>query len=126
MGKEWSNKIKDTILDSSNSSETEASEDTKKGINFNLVKFFTDIGAPECLKKLQKEDLLDPELFFKVKWDVIERVALGEIKPEGRKMKLTKKVKEVKEKYDKEGFIEYVDLGLLDHTAIKEEETAPE
>jgi hypothetical protein len=126
LGKEWSNKIKDTILDSSNSSETEASEDTKKGINFNLVKFFTDIGAPECLKKLQKEDLLDPELFFKVKWDVIERVALGEIKPEGRKMKLTKKVKEVKEKYDKEGFIEYVDLGLLDHTAIKEEETAPE
>jgi hypothetical protein len=41
-------------------------------------------------------------------------VALSEIKPEGRKMKLTKKVKEMRDKYEKEGFIEYLDHGLLE------------
>lgn len=57
---------------------------------------------------------MDPELFFKVEWSTIETVALSEIKPEGRKMKLSKKVKEMRDKYEKEGFIEYLDHGLLE------------
>lgn len=70
--------------DSINGSDSEDSKEKKKGIKFDLVKYFTDIGAVECLKKLQNEDLLDPELFFKVDWSTIESVALSELKPEGR------------------------------------------
>ena len=63
-------------------------------ISFDIVKFFTDIGAPECVNKLQKQDLLDPELFFKVEFSTLESVALNEVKPEGKKIKVNKKVKE--------------------------------
>ena len=106
------------IFENTTSSSEETSDtddkDKKKGIKFDLVKFFTDLGAAECLKKLQKEDLLDPELFFMVEWSTIETVALSEIKPEGRKMKLLKKVKDMRDKYEKDGFIEYLDYGLLE------------
>ena len=57
--------FENTTSSSEDTSDTEDKE-KKKGIKFDLVKFFTDLGAAECLKKLQKEDLLDPELFFKV------------------------------------------------------------
>jgi hypothetical protein len=111
--------------DSFNGSDSEDSKEKKKGIKFDLVKYFTDIGAAECLKKLQKEDLLDPELFFKVDWSTIESVALSELKPEGRKMKLTKKIKEMREKYEKDGFIEYLDHGLLEVSPDDQLPTAP-
>ena len=41
-----------------------------------------------------KEDLFNPELFFEVGFSVIEKVALKEVKPEGKKIKVTKKIKE--------------------------------
>lgn len=37
-----------------------------------------------------------------------------DLKPEGKKLKVMKKVKEVREKYEKDGKIEYIDLGLLE------------
>ena len=95
--------------------EDEGDKKKKPGkISFDIVKFFTDIGAPECVNKLQKQDLLDPELFFKVEFSTLESVALNEVKPEGKKIKVNKKVKEIREKYEKEGSIEYLDMGLLE------------
>ncbi len=96
------------------SDENKEEEEKKKKpqIDFDLTKFFTDLGALDCINKLQKQDLNDPELFFKVTVDQIE--ACLELKPEGKKVRIMKKIKEVKEKFDKEGKIEYLDQGLLD------------
>jgi len=51
--------------------------------------------------------LLDPELFFKLEIGTIESTL--DLKPQGKKMKIMKKIKELREKYEKEGFVEYVD-----------------
>ena len=51
-------------------------------------------------------------MFFKVEYSTIERVL--DIKPEGKKLKLTKKIKELRAKFEKEGKITYQDNGLLD------------
>lgn len=91
--------------------EEEEKQEASK-IKFDLVKFFTDIGAPECITKLQKQDLLDPELFFKIEMGTLE--GFLELKPEGKKIKITKKINEIREKYEKEGKIEYIDMGLLE------------
>jgi hypothetical protein len=37
-----------------------------------------------------------------------------ELKPEGKKLKVMKKVKEIKDKFSKDGFIHYMDNGLLE------------
>lgn len=87
-------------------------EPPKKLISFDLNKFFTDIGAPECLNRLYKQDLLDPELFFKIEIGALEGCL--DLKPEGKKQKVMKKVKELREKYEKDGKIEYLDHGLLE------------
>jgi hypothetical protein len=64
--------FKDPSSEDFSDSDTEGqAKKSKKSIKFDLVKFFTDIGATECIKKLQKEDLLDPELFFNVEWGII-------------------------------------------------------
>lgn len=47
-------------------------EKKKQHIDFDLTKFFTDLGVPDCINKLQKQDLNDPELFFKVDIGTIE------------------------------------------------------
>ena len=39
-----------------------------------------------------------------------------ELKPEGKKMRVTKRIQEFKDKYDKGETIEYIDLGLLQDT----------
>jgi len=90
----------------------EEEEVAKPKINFDLEKFFKDAGAPECIVKLQKQDLLDPILFFKIEVGALEGIL--ELKPEGKKRRVMKKVKEVREKFEKEGRIEYLDLGLLE------------
>ena len=90
-------------------------EDEKKDekkIEFDITKFFTDMGALDCINKLQKQDLNDPELFFKVEIGTIESTL--DLKPEGKKLRIMKKIKELREKYEKEGKITYIDQGLLE------------
>ena len=90
-------------------------EDKKKQhIDFDLTKFLTDLGVPECINKLQKQDLNDPELFFKVDIGTIESTL--DLKPQGKKIKIMKKIKDLREKFEKEGFVEYLDQGLLEGT----------
>lgn len=54
----------------------------------------------------------DPELFFKVDIGTIESNL--DLKPEGKKIKIMKKIKDLREKFEKEGFVEYLDQGLLE------------
>ena len=77
-----------------------------------MTKFFTDLSATDCINKLQKQDLNDPELFFKVDIGTIESTL--DLKPQGKKMKVMAKIKELREKFEKDGTIEYLDLGLLE------------
>ena len=56
------------------------SKKKKKVIDFDLKQYFLDQGAPEIINKLLKEDMNDAELFFKMGFDKIEEVCLGEIK----------------------------------------------
>jgi hypothetical protein len=37
-----------------------------------------------------------------------------DLKPQGKKIKIMKKIKDLREKFEKEGFIEYLDQGLLE------------
>lgn len=80
--------------------------------DFNLEKFLKDNQISDCIKKLQKEDILDSRLFFKV--DIAQLETVLDIKPEGKKHKVMKKIKELREKYEKEGKIQYLDMGLLE------------
>lgn len=102
-----------TYSHSLNEQEEEEKKDKSKNIKFDIVKFLTDIGASECINKLQKEDLLEPELFFEIEEDTLLE-HFGDLKPEGKKMKAIKEIKDIREKYKKEGTIEYIDLGLLE------------
>jgi hypothetical protein len=81
-----------------------------------LTKFFTDVGATDCLKKLQKQDLLDGELFFKLEIGTIESTL--DLKPAGKKLRIMKKIKELREKFEKDGYIEYLDQGLLEGSEL--------
>lgn len=58
----------------------------------------------------------DPEIFFKVDIGVLETTL--DIKPEGKKHKMMKKIKELREKYEKEGSICYLDQGLLEEPDV--------
>lgn len=69
---------------------------------------------PECINKLQKQDLNDAKLFFEIEYDKLESTVLDGLKPEGKKFKIKKKLKEIRDKYEKDGFIEYTDQGLLE------------
>lgn len=92
---------------------TAEEEETKKQrIDFDINKYLTDLGIPEGINKLQKQDLLDPELFLKVDIGTIESTL--DIKPQGKKIKAMAKIKEMREKFEKEGFVEYIDQGLLE------------
>lgn len=66
----------------------------------------------DCINKLQKQDLNDSELFFKMDIGAIESAL--DLKPEGKKLRIMNKIKEIRAKYEKEGSIIYVDQGLLD------------
>mmetsp|Transcript_10380 Transcript_10380/g.10399 ORF Transcript_10380/g.10399 Transcript_10380/m.10399 type:complete len:109 (-) Transcript_10380:28-354(-) len=81
-------------------------------IEFDLEKFFKDNNAVEALNNLQKEDLMDAELFFKV--DKARLIELMDIKNEGKKHKLEKKITDLRELLEKEGSVSYIDLGLLE------------
>jgi len=93
---------------------TDDDEENKKKqeIDFDMTKFFTDLGIIDCINKLQKQDLFDPELFFKVDIGTIESTL--DLKPQGKKVRVMKKIKEVREKFEKEGVIRYLDQGLLE------------
>ena len=56
---------------------------------------------------------MDSQLFFKFEIGALEGIL--DLKPEGKKRRVMKKVRDVKEKFDKDGHIEYIDPGLLDH-----------
>jgi hypothetical protein len=71
------------------------------------LKFLTDLGVPDCINKLQKQDLLDAELFFKVDIGTIESTL--DLKPQGKKIKIMKKIKDLREKFEKDGVVEYLD-----------------
>lgn len=81
-------------------------------IDFNIEKFLKDNNIYECMKKLVNQDLLDPKMFFTVDIGTLESTL--DIKPEGRKHKVMKKIKELREKFEKEGAICYIDPGLLE------------
>jgi hypothetical protein len=70
-------------------------DEKKKGIiDLDLTKFFKDNDAADCINKLQKQDLFDPEIFLKIDMGELEGVL--ELKPEGKKHKITKKIKEMR------------------------------
>ena len=71
-------------------SDDKSDTSTKNEVNFDLVKFFTDVGAPECIVKLQKQDLLDARLFFRSEIGTVE--GFLELKPEGKRMRVMKKL----------------------------------
>jgi hypothetical protein len=67
---------------------------------------------------------LDAELFFKAEIGTLEGIL--ELTPEGKKMRIMKKLKELRDKYEKDGKVEYLDLGLLQdspESALKEANT---
>ena len=83
-----------------------------------MKQYFTDQGAPEVINKLLKEDMNDAELFFKMGFDKIKEVCLDEIKQEGKKIKITKDLKEYFEKYKKDGSVEYLEIGLIEQPKL--------
>ena len=85
-------------------------------IDFDLGKFLKDNNISDGINKLQKADLFDSELFFKIDIGIIE--ATLDIKPEGKKHKIMKKIKELREKFEKDGTICYYDPGLFDEQQI--------
>lgn len=68
--------------------------------------FFSDLEAKKCINLLLKEDIFDLQLFFKVEYSKIES-AFETLEPKVLKKEVLKKVKEVKEKYEKDGKITY-------------------
>ncbi len=77
--------------------EEEKEEKKEEDINFDLEKFFKDNNAPECINKLQKQDLFDAKIFFKAEIGTIESAL--DLKPEGKKHSLMKKIKDLREKF---------------------------
>jgi hypothetical protein len=98
--------------------EEETKEEKKNNIvsDFNLEKFVKDNNIPDAIKKLEKADLFDQTLFFKIDIGVLESTL--DIKPEGKKHKIMKKIKELREKFEKEGSISYIDFGLIEDGEI--------
>ena len=83
-------------------SETEKEEKIK----FDVEGFFKELDAPEGINMLQKQDMCNARVFMKIPYETLEKTL--EIKPSGKKVKVMKRVKEQREKFEKEGYIEYV------------------
>ena len=66
--------------------------------------------------KLQKQDLDFPDIFFKIDINILESTL--SLEKQGRKHKIMKKIRKIKEEYDREGEIIYVDRGLLDGSPV--------
>ena len=98
-----------------NEEKDEKDEKKKVEIDFDLAKFLKDNNAADCINKLQKKDMFDSEIFFKI--DIGELEGCLDLKPEGKKHKLMKTIKELREKFEKESKISYVDAGLLEEPA---------
>ena len=90
----------------------ETKKDESSMINFDLFKFCQDNNSIDCYKALQKEDLHDAEILFKIDMGVVEKAL--DIKVEGKKVLFMQKLKEMREKFEKEGEIFYMDQGLLE------------
>ena len=54
----------------------------------------------------------EAELFFKMGLDKVSEICFSDIKQEGKKIRITKSLKEYFEKYEKDGTVEYHDAGL--------------
>lgn len=93
-------------------------EKEMESIDFDLEAFFKDLEALECINMLQKQDINDSRLFFKMELATVEG-NLSELKPLGKKKRVLKAVKEVKEKYLKEGKIEYSGQKLIEMPEMK-------
>lgn len=87
-------------------------EKREKLADFDLRAFFEDLGAPEIINALQKEDLFDPLLFFEVEAGTIDGKL--ECKPKGKHIKVKEAVEKVREKYKKDGKVSYSKAGLLE------------
>ena len=90
----------------------ETKKDESSMINFDLFKFCQDNNSVDCYKALQKEDLHDAEILFKIDMGVVEKAL--DLKVEGKKVLFMQKLKEMREKFEKEGEIFYMDQGLLE------------
>ena len=58
------------------------------------------LGLQDSIPKLKEQDIASPEIFYSLSDDKI--FSLLDIKSEGKKFKLSEKIKEVKEKHEKE------------------------
>ena len=92
--------------------EEDAKKKKEKELDFDLTKFFKDNGIPDAINKLQKQDLFEPLLFFKI--DIATLETTLDIKPEGKKHKIMKKIKEIRAKFEKDEDVSYLDMGLLE------------
>lgn len=51
-------------------------------------------------------------------FEKIEEICLSEIKQEGKKIKITKNLKEYFEKYTKDGSVEYHEIGFIEEPKL--------
>ena len=58
------------------------------------------VGLQDCIPKLKEQESGAPEIFYSLKDDQI--FSLLDIKTEGKKFRLSEKIKEIKEKHEKE------------------------
>ena len=58
------------------------------------------VNLTECLSKVKEEQITKPELFFDIKEE--ELLKILDIKTEGKKFKLQQKIKEIKERHEKD------------------------
>lgn len=75
-------------------------DDSKKYPKDDVEGMLKSLGFQDSIPKLKEQDIADPEIFYSLKDDKI--FTLLDIKTEGKKFKLSEKIKEIKEKHEKE------------------------
>ena len=58
------------------------------------------LGLQECIPKLKEHEISSPDIFYSLKDDRL--FTLLEIKTAGKKFRFSEKIKEIKEKHEKE------------------------
>ena len=81
--------------------EEEKKEEEKKSVpKDNIEKILKSLNLSESISKLKETQIDDPEIFFSLTDDKL--IELLEIKTEGKKYRFKEKMKQVKEKHEKE------------------------
>lgn len=73
---------------------------SKKYPKDDIESILKSLGFQDCIPKLKEQDIADPDTFYNLKEDKI--FSALDIKTEGKKFKLSEKIKEIKEKHEKE------------------------